>query len=122
GLDPAGILEFRGMVRTLVEEGRTVVLSSHLLDEVEKICDRVAIVDRGRVVAQGAIEDIAAVREKRILIATTDDDRAAHAISEHPSVGSVAAVDDGLQVTLLPEMEADASAGDINRLLVETGV
>src|SRR4051794_16303955 len=53
GLDPAGILEFRGMVRALVDEGRTVVLSSHLLDEVEKICDAVAIVDRGRVVAQG---------------------------------------------------------------------
>src|SRR5437763_4427165 len=42
GLDPAGILEFRGMVRALVEEGRTVVLSSHLLDEVEKICDAAA--------------------------------------------------------------------------------
>ena len=53
GLDPAGILEFRGMVRTLVDEGRTVVLSSHLLGEVEKICDRVAIVDHGRVVAAG---------------------------------------------------------------------
>ena len=50
GLDPAGILEFRGLVRRLVGEGRTVVLSSHLLDEVEKICDAVAIVDRGRVV------------------------------------------------------------------------
>jgi len=53
GLDPAGILEFRGMVRTLVDEGRTVVLSSHLLGEGRKICDLVAIVDHGRVVAQG---------------------------------------------------------------------
>lgn len=43
--DPAGILDFRGMVRTLVAEGRTVVLSSHLLDEVEKICDLVAVLD-----------------------------------------------------------------------------
>src|SRR4051794_25167636 len=114
GLDPAGILEFRGMVRTLVDEGRTVVLSSHLLGEVEKICDRVAIVDHGRVVAQGAIEDIAAVREKRVLIATTDNDRARQAIRAHPAVGSVAAVDDGLQVTLLPDVEAYASAGEIH--------
>ena len=45
GLDPAGILEFRNLVRDLVEEGRTVLLSSHLLDEVEKTCD-VAIVER----------------------------------------------------------------------------
>ena len=122
GLDPAGILEFRGMVRTLVDEGRTVVLSSHLLGEVEKICDRVAIVDHGRVVAQGAIEDIATVREKRILIATTDNARAEQAVRDHSSVGSVAATDEGLQVTLLPDMEAYATAGEINRLLVEAGV
>ena len=48
GLDPAGMLELRGLIRSLVAEGRTVVLSSHLLDEVEKTCDAVAIVDRGK--------------------------------------------------------------------------
>ncbi len=54
GLDPGGIQEFREMIRAIVEqEGRTVFLSSHLLDEVEKICDAAAIVDRGRIVAQG---------------------------------------------------------------------
>src|SRR5438067_1062278 len=49
GLDPAGIAEFRLMIRALVSEGRTVMLSSHLLDEVERICDVAAIVDRGRI-------------------------------------------------------------------------
>jgi ABC-2 type transport system ATP-binding protein len=122
GLDPAGILEFRGMVRTLVEEGRTVVLSSHLLGEVEKICDRVAIVDHGRVVAQGAIEDIATVRQKRILIATTDDARAGEAVRDHSSVETVAATDEGLQVKLRADIEAYATAGEINRLLVEAGI
>ena len=58
GLDPAGILEFRGLIRELVEEGRTVLLSSHLLDEVEKTCDVAAIVDNGRVVAQGTIHEL----------------------------------------------------------------
>ncbi|MDQ5833102.1 MAG: ATP-binding cassette domain-containing protein, partial [Actinomycetota bacterium] len=53
GLDPAGILEFRRLIRELVGEGRTVLLSSHLLDEVEKTCDVAAIVDQGRIVAQG---------------------------------------------------------------------
>ncbi len=47
GLDPAGILELRRLIRELVDEGRTVLLSSHLLDEVEKTCDVAAIVDRG---------------------------------------------------------------------------
>ena len=47
GLDPAGILEMRRLIRELVDEGRTVLLSSHLLDEVEKTCDVAAIVDPG---------------------------------------------------------------------------
>jgi ABC-2 type transport system ATP-binding protein len=76
GLDPSGIHEFRAMIRGFVAEGRTVLLSSHLLDEVEKICDQVAIVDRGRVVLQGSIAELAAGGEQAILIATSDEERA----------------------------------------------
>jgi ABC-2 type transport system ATP-binding protein len=122
GLDPAGIIEFRGMVRALVDEGRTVVLSSHLLDEVEKIVDMVAIVDHGEVVAQGTIDEIAAVRDKSIFIATTDNTRAAASASAHPSVASIAATTDGIHITLRPDIDADPTAGELNRLLVEAGV
>ena len=63
GLDPGGIQEFREMIRAMVEqEGRTVFISSHLLDEVEKICDAAAIVDRGKIVTQGPIAELAARR------------------------------------------------------------
>ena len=58
GLDPAGILEMRRLIREFVDEGRTVLLSSHLLDEVEKTCDVAAIVDQGKVVAQGTIHEL----------------------------------------------------------------
>ena len=58
GLDPPGILEMRHLIRELVAEGRTVLLSSHLLDEVEKTCDLAAIVDMGKVVAQGTIHEL----------------------------------------------------------------
>ncbi|TML03296.1 MAG: ATP-binding cassette domain-containing protein, partial [Actinobacteria bacterium] len=71
GLDPAGIHEFRGMIRGLVAEGRTVLLSSHLLDEVEKICDAVAIVDHGRVVMQGSLAELKGDRQT-ILIGSSD--------------------------------------------------
>ena len=60
GLDPAGMQDMRDMILSLVAEGRTVVLSSHLLDEVERTCDAVAIVDRGKVIRQGAITDLLA--------------------------------------------------------------
>ena len=56
GLDP-GILEMRHLIRAFVEEGRTVFLSSHLLDEVEKTCDQIAIVDQGVVVVQGGVAE-----------------------------------------------------------------
>src|ERR671930_993548 len=75
GLDPAGMEEIRDLIRRLVGEGRTVVLSSHLLDEVEKTCDAIAIVDRGRVVVQGSIDELTGGAET-VLVATSDDLRA----------------------------------------------
>jgi ABC-2 type transport system ATP-binding protein len=58
GLDPAGMHEMRDMIRGLAGEGRTVMLSSHLLDEVERTCDAVAIVDHGKVIRQGPIAEL----------------------------------------------------------------
>src|SRR3954469_17330710 len=81
GLDPAGILEFRELVRSLVAEGRTVLLSSHLLDEVEKTCDFAAIVDRGRVMAQGTIAELTAGAERTIDIVATPTVKAASVIA-----------------------------------------
>jgi len=60
GLDPAGIREVRELVRRLGAEGRTVFLSSHLLGEVEQVCDEVAIVAGGRTVAHGSVADVLA--------------------------------------------------------------
>ncbi len=60
GLDPAGIREIRELLRELGNEGRTVFVSSHLLTEVEQTCDRVAIIDRGRLRLSGRVEDVLA--------------------------------------------------------------
>jgi ABC-2 type transport system ATP-binding protein len=58
GLDPAGIKEVRQLMRSLADEGRTVFLSSHLLGEVQQICDRVAILARGKCIAQGEVSEV----------------------------------------------------------------
>ncbi|HEX5006537.1 MAG TPA: ABC transporter ATP-binding protein [Hyphomonadaceae bacterium] len=59
GLDPAGIQEMRILIRDLVDkDGVTIILSSHLLDEVEKVCDRVAILDHGKLIAEGTVADL----------------------------------------------------------------
>ena len=62
GLDPAGLKEVRDLLRSLADEGRTVFLSSHLLGEVQAICDSVAILARGRCIAQGPVDEVLAVR------------------------------------------------------------
>src|SRR5437868_1505866 len=80
GLDPAGILEMRRLIRAFVDEGRTVFLSSHLLDEVEKTCDQVAIVDQGVVVLQGAVGEIAAQGDPTLLIEIDDTAAARNAL------------------------------------------
>jgi ABC-2 type transport system ATP-binding protein len=60
GLDPAGIREVRELIRRIGAEGRTVFLSSHLLGEVQQVCDRVAIISRGHMISQGPVQDVLA--------------------------------------------------------------
>jgi ABC-2 type transport system ATP-binding protein len=117
GLDPAGILEFRRLVRRLVGEGRTVVLSSHLLDEVEKICDAVAIVDQGRVVWQGPIDAIRNGGRRTLHVAVDDEGAAVAVLDGH----LVEATLDGLLVAVPADADAGLAA-EINRQLVVAGI
>jgi ABC-2 type transport system ATP-binding protein len=124
GLDPAGIEEFRFLLRSLVAEGRTVVLSSHLLDEVEKTCDAVAIVDRGRIVVQGSIAELTRNGSPTLVIASADNCRADTLVRSHPNVDDVAPENGVLRVRLRPGTEdvAQEAIADINRRLVEAGI
>jgi ABC-2 type transport system ATP-binding protein len=73
GLDPAGIVEVRELLRRLGAEGRTVFVSSHLLSEVQLIADRVAILSRGRCIRQGAVDEVLAAGGERALIVRLRD-------------------------------------------------
>ena len=103
GLDPAGILEFRGIIRSLVDEGRTVWLSSHLLDEVQKTCDVAAIVDAGRVIAQGSIAQLTGGGVRTIDLVATPPAAAAGLLQEMRDVVRTAQLDGILRVELSPE-------------------
>jgi ABC-2 type transport system ATP-binding protein len=113
GLDPAGMEEFRFMIRAFVEEGRTVVLSSHLLDEEEKTCDAVAIVDQGKVIVQGSIDELTGAATT-VLVGTSDDARAQSLLDGY----QVERVLEGLRVVI----RDDATAAAVNRKLVEAGI
>jgi ABC-2 type transport system ATP-binding protein len=76
GLDPAGMRDMRALIRRLADEQITVLLSSHQLPEVQELCDRVAIVDSGRVVYEGALADLRRQGGTGYRLRTTDDERA----------------------------------------------
>src|SRR5690349_16447099 len=108
GLDPAGILEFRHLVRSLVEEGRTVLLSSHLLDEVEKTCDSAAIVDQGRVMAQGTIAELTSLSDERTIdIVAAPTVKATGVLAGVPSVLRAVEHDGGIRATNAPGAPRD---------------
>jgi ABC-2 type transport system ATP-binding protein len=122
GLDPAGMLEFRGLIRSLVEEGRTVFLSSHLLDEVQKTCDFAAIVDRGRVVTQGAIGALAA-GGRRITVGSDDPRRTAALLGELGGVESAAVEGADVRVSVAANGTSDRElVTAIVRRLLDAGV
>jgi ABC-2 type transport system ATP-binding protein len=76
GLDPAGMRDMRALIRRLAGEGMTVVLSSHLLAEVEELCNRVAIVRSGSIVYEGHISELKRTAASAWRLRTTDDTRA----------------------------------------------
>jgi ABC-2 type transport system ATP-binding protein len=86
GLDPAGMRDMRLLIRRLAGEGITVLLSSHQLPEVQELCDRVAIVNGGRVVYEGALADLRRQGGSGYQLRTTDDARALDVARAQPGV------------------------------------
>ena len=99
GLDPAGMRDMRDLVRRLAGEGITILLSSHLLAEVEELCNRVAIIRKGVVIYQGELRDLLATAADRYRLRALDPGRARVALLAQPGVGDVEMVGDELRFT-----------------------
>ena len=100
GMDPAGMAEVRFLVRELCANGRTVLLASHLLNEVEQMCDSVVIMSNGTLIAQGAVQDILR-SDEQVRLRTTDDEKAVAVLSALDWI-SDARVEDGEVVVSTP--------------------
>ena len=113
-LDPVGRVDVRGIIRAAAARGAAVFLNSHLLSEVEQVCDRVAIIDHGRVVASGALDDVLGQSETQIRVSgLKTDDLAAIAFFGAPTL-----VDDLLSIRPMPENRVH----ELVALLVKMGV
>ncbi|MDQ1664906.1 MAG: type transport system ATP-binding protein [Actinomycetota bacterium] len=115
GLDPAGMRDMRRLVRSLGASGRTVLLSSHLLGEVQQICDRVGVIDRGRMLAESTVDQLRGGTE--LIVAATPPDVARAQLESMHEVESVRPYDGALRVRA-----DDRHTALINRTLVSAGV
>jgi len=115
GLDPAGMAEMRSFIRSLARGGRTVVLSSHLMGEVEQVCDRVGVIREGALVAEGTVEQLRGRATLRVRAEPLGE--AALLLAGLAEVADVT-TDGGVL-----ELTADvAAAADINHALVTAGI
>jgi ABC-2 type transport system ATP-binding protein len=96
GLDPGGMRDMRALIRRLAGQGITVLLSSHLMSEVEELCDRVAILGSGRVLYEGSLPELIATTAGRYEMRTTDDVYAAELASRRPDVTDIETTEEGL--------------------------
>ncbi len=116
GLDPAGMRDMRLLIRRLADQGITVMLSSHLLAEVEELCNRVAIVRTGRIVYEGAIADLKRSAGATYRLSTTDDERALAVCQAQPGVEDVRVVHGRIAFTA-----DDGVVAELSQALVEAG-
>ncbi|MDQ6743256.1 MAG: ATP-binding cassette domain-containing protein [Candidatus Dormibacteraeota bacterium] len=115
GLDPQGVVEMRSLIRRLGTGSRTVLLSSHLLSEMEQVCDRVGIIRHGRLVREGTVDELRG--EPALTVRATPVDAARRSLEGMLGAGAVTAVDGTLRVAADPE-----SAADINAMLVQAHI
>jgi len=116
GLDPAGMRDMRVLIRRLADQGMTVLLSSHLLAEVEELCNRVAIVRRGEIVYEGAIADLKRSAGATYRLSTTDDARALSVCRAQLGVDDVREVHGRISFTA-----DDAAVAELSQALIEAG-
>jgi ABC-2 type transport system ATP-binding protein len=115
GMDPAGMAEMRGFMRNLGQGRRTVLLSSHLMSEVEQVSDRVGVISKGELVREGTMDELRG--RESVWVRAEPLEQAERVLGAVRGVEGVARLDGGLRVAADP-----AAAPTITRVLVEAGI
>ena len=108
GLDPQGVVEMRSLIRRLGTGSRTVLLSSHLLSEMEQVCDRVGIIRHGRLVREGTVDELRG--EPAVTVRATPLEAARRSLEGMLGAAAVTTVDGTLRIATDPERAADINA------------
>jgi len=110
GLDPAGLAEFRELIRSFVDEGRSVFISSHILGEVQKMADDVAIIQKGKMIAFGSVDELIEGGAKKVYARTADTAAATRVLNGLSGVKSITPDEFGGVTLLVAEANDDMLA------------
>jgi ABC-2 type transport system ATP-binding protein len=114
GLDPQGIRQIRDIIRIIASQGTTILLASHLLDEVEKVCSHVVVLRKGEMLYQGSVHDM--IENNSFFELKSDDkEQLKLALQNHPSVEKI----EEEEGKILVYLNQDIAAKDLNSYLFE---
>ena len=117
GLDPQGIHQIRDIIKKVASLGTTILLASHLLDEVEKVCTHVVVLRKGEILYAGLVDGMAA-NEGFFELEADDNTKLKTVLATHPAVDKVAAEENKVLVYL----KTDLKASDLNQYLFQNGI
>ncbi len=120
GLDPAGIVEMRSLIRSLADQGMTLFVSSHLLSEIEHICDHVVMIRDGRSVFQGSVAELRGLRTAELVLRPEDPGQLGLLAQLIRDRGQEAEVEEATRSVVVTD--SSSMAGELNRLAFESGV
>ena len=118
GLDPQGIHEIRQIIKGIAKNGTTILLASHLLDEVEKVCSHVVVIRKGVKLYAGRVDEMTASNGLFELKADSDEEKLKNLLNDHSFISSVKTEEDVIIATLNQEM----SASEMNAFLFKNGI
>jgi ABC-2 type transport system ATP-binding protein len=118
GLDPVGIAEIRTLIMSLANQGKTIIMASHMLDEVEKVCTHVAILKYGKLIASGDVNEIL-VNEDVVELAASNLDALKNILASFPNNLSLQIKDKFIQLNL---PQGTANMEDINKFCFERNI
>lgn len=117
GLDPQGIAEIRELIKTIARQGKTIILASHLLDEVQKVCSHFAVLDKGKLMYTGLVNEVTEA-EQIVEISSDNPDRLAVVLEKYPGKKQLDQSGDRFVITLIDE----TSVADLSRFVYEQGM
>ena len=118
GLDPQGIHEIRQIIQNIAANGTTILLASHLLDEVEKVCSHVVVIRKGVKLYAGRVDEMTASNGLFELKVETNEDKLMTILKEHPAIGKISKDHE----TIVATLNSEISSTEINEFLFKKGI